>query len=393
MLSHMYPSAINPTAGIFVHEQVKALRALGHDVRVVSPKPVAPPLLPRWRTHREVPGTGTVEDVPVLYPRKLSLPGARLGVRNADAFLWAVRRPLRRVHERWPFDVIHAQMLVPDGWAAVRVGRELGVPVVATAHRADVIDLPARGPGYARQVREAVEGIDGIATVSRAIRAATEAAGTPRRPVEVIPNGANTAVFFPRDRAESRRRIGVPEDVPLLSYVGKLVPRKGVDVLVEAMGLLAGRPGGAPHLVLAGIGEMREPLEARVAELGLGDRVRFVGKILHDELPWYMCAADAFVLPSYSEGLPTVACEALNCGIPMVATAVDGTPEIVRDGETGLLVPAGDARALADALGRILGDDALRAGLAARAREVGVAEFTWQANARRTAALYAEVVA
>jgi glycosyltransferase involved in cell wall biosynthesis len=208
----------------------------------------------------------------------------------------------------------------------------------------------------------------------------------------VIPNGANTSVFFPRDRGEARRRIGVPEDVRLLTYVGKLVPRKGVDVLIEAMGLLAARPGGAPHLVLAGIGEMREGLEARAAALGLGDRVRFVGKILHDELPWYMCAGDVFVLPSYSEGLPTVACEALNCGVPMVATAVDGTPEIVRDGETGLLVPAGDAGALADALGRILGDDDLRARLAVRAREVGATEFTWDANARRTAELYAEVV-
>lgn len=392
MLSHMYPSAINPTAGIFVHEQVRALRALGHDVRVASPTGIAPPLLPRWSAHRDVPGSDVVDGVPVLYPRKLTLPGSRLGTRNADAMFWAIRGPLTRIRGRWPFDVIHAQMLVPDGWAAARLGRRLGVPVLATAHRADVIDLPARGPAYARQVREAVEGIDQIATVSRAIRAATEAAGTPVRPVQVIPNGADTAVFFPRDRAEARRRLDVPADVPVVTYVGKLVPRKGVDVLVEALGLLAGRPAGAPLVLAAGIGEMRETLEARLAELGLSDRVRFVGKIPHDELPWYMCAGDVFVLPSYSEGLPTVACEALNCGVPMVATAVDGTPEIVRHEETGLLVPAGDATALADALERILGDHVLRARLAARAHEVGVSEFTWDANARRTAALYAELV-
>jgi 2-deoxystreptamine N-acetyl-D-glucosaminyltransferase/2-deoxystreptamine glucosyltransferase len=105
-----------------------------------------------------------------------------------------------------------------------------------------------------------------------------------------------------------------------------------------------------------------------------------------------MAAADVFVLPSHSEGLPTVCCEALNCGLPVVATAVDGTPEIVRDGETGLLVPPGDAAALAGALARILGDDDERARLARRALEVGRAEFTWAANARRTAEIYRELL-
>jgi glycosyltransferase involved in cell wall biosynthesis len=383
MLSHMYPSPVNPTAGIFVHEQVRALRDLGHDVRVVSPTGWAPPLVPSYRAHRAVPGVDLVDGVPVLYPRKVTLPGGRLGAWNARSMRWALDRPLRRVHERWPFDVVHAQMLVPDGWAAARVAAGLGVPVLATAHRADVLDLPARSAALAAQVREAVESADRITTVSRAIREATLAAGTPRRPVEVVPNGADTSVFHPRDRAEARRRMGLPEDGAVVTYVGKLVPRKGVDHLVEAMGLLARRPG---------VGEMRESLGARAAELGVSDRIRFAGKLPHEEVAWAMAAGDVFVLPSHSEGLPTVCCEALNCGLPVVATAVDGTPEIVRDGETGLLVPPGDAPALADALGRVLGDDALRARLAARALEVGLAEYTWAANARRTAELYEDLL-
>lgn len=393
MLSHMYPSPVNPTAGIFVHEQVQALRRLGHDVRVVSPKGWAPPLLRRWRPYRDVPGVDHVEGVPVLYPRKLTLPGARLGPRNADAMLWAIRRPLGRIRTRWPFDVIHAHMLVPDGWAAAAVGAELDVPVLATTHRADVLDLPGRSDAQRAQVVQAVEAVDQITAVSAAIRDAAEALGSPRRQAQVVPNGADTSVFVARDTREARRRLGLPEDERIVSYVGKLVPRKGVDTLIEAMGRLATRPAGAPLLVAAGIGELRPDLERRAKELGVADRVRFVGKVPHDEVAWWMAAGDVFVLPSLSEGLPTVICEAMNCARPVVATAVDGTPEIVRDGETGLLVPPTDPDALAVALARVLEDPALAARMSARAHELGLSVYTWDANAARHVELYEELLA
>lgn len=393
MLSHMYPSPVNPTAGIFVHEQVKALRDLGHDVRVVSPKGWAPPLLPRWRAYRRVPGTDRIDGIPVLYPKKLTLPGARLGPYNAEAMLLAIRRSLTRIHGRWPFEVIHAHMLVPDGWAAARVGRELGVPVVATGHRADVLDVPLRGESSRRQVAQAIATIDQIVTVSASIGAATDAVGTPRRPVRVVPNGADTSVFHPRDRTEMRRRLGLPQGERIISFVGKLEPRKGVDHLVEAMGLLAERPARTPLLVAVGIGPMRQGLEARAAALGIADRIRFVGKVPHDDVALWMAAGDVFVLPSLSEGLPTVVCEAMNVGLPVVATAVDGTPEIVRDGETGLLVAPRDPVALANALARVIENPDVAATMAARALAIGRAEYTWAANAAEMSVIYSELVA
>lgn len=392
MLSHMYPSPVNPTAGIFVHEQVQALQRRGHDVRVVSPKGWAPPLLPRWEAYRRVPGSDEIEGVKVLYPRKLTLPGARLGPWNSDAMLWSIRRPLARVHRRWPFDVIHAHMVVPDGWAAAAVGAELNVPVVATGHRADVLDVPARGPRDAARVGEAMEAIDQVVTVSAAIGQAAESLGRPRRPVKVIPNGADAEVFRPRDPQEARIRLGLPVDEQIISFVGKLVPRKGVDTLIEAMGLLAAREAPTPFLAMAGIGEMQEQLVARAEELGIADRVHFEGKIPHDEVAWWMAAGDLFVLPSLSEGLPTVVCEAMACARPVVATAVDGTPEIVRDGETGFLVPPRDAEALAAALARVLDDPALAAGMRERALAISGETYTWDANAAAYIEIYEELV-
>lgn len=392
MISHMYPSPVNPTGGIFVHEQVKALRDRGHEVRVVSPKGWAPPGLSRWSSYRDVVAEDQLDGVAVHYPRKLTLPGGRLGHRNADAFLVGIRRTVRRIHAGWPIDVIHAHMMVPDGWVAARMGHELGVPAVGTAHRADVLDVPAQGAKARMRVAEAIQTLDAVVTVSRAIGDAADAIARPRRPITVVPNGADAQVFMPRDAAEARRRLGIAEQGPVIAYVGKLVPRKGVDTLVEAMGILAARAAGAPRLVMAGIGGLREPLERRAAELGVADRITWLGKVPHDDVGWVMSAGDVFVLPSLSEGLPTVVCEAMACGLPVVATAVDGTPEIVDDPATGLLVQPHDAGGLAAALARVLDDPPLAAAMGAEALRRSEAEYTWAANARRMEQVYDAVM-
>ena len=393
MLSHMYPSPVNPTGGIFVHEQVKALRARGHDVRVVSPKAWGPPFVPQYAAYRRIPGADTVEGVPVLYPKRIALPGNRLGRHDAHAMLAAIALPIRAAHKRWPFDLIHAQMVAPDGWAAARVAHALGVPAVATAHRADVLDLPDRSPAIRAVVADAVASLDAVVAVSRKMADAAERLAVPRRPVEVVPNGADRAIFFPRAFEEARARLGLPQDEKIVSYVGKLVPRKGVDTLIEAMGILAERDTPAPLLVVAGIGELRESMEARAAELGIGARVHFLGKLPHDDVPLAIAAGNVFVLPSLSEGLPTVVCEAMSCGRPVVATAVDGTPEIVRDGETGFLVPPKDPAALAAALARVLDDPALAARMSYRADVIAAERYTWDANARDMERIYSELLA
>jgi len=387
VLSHLYPSPADPTAGTFVHEQVSALIELGHDVRVVSPKGFAPPLLKRWARYRDVPGGDRVEGVPVLYPRKVTLPGGRLGHWNGESMRIAIAGPLARIRTRWQFDVIHAHMLVPDGWAAARVGARLGVPVLATAHRADVLDVPARGGAQRTQVEQAVATVDQVVAVSQAMKAACDRLATPKRPVAVIPNGADTRVFFPRDRREARQRLGLPQDERIVTFVGVLTPRKGIDTLIESIGILA-RSANAPLLTIGGIGELRDALETRARELGVLERIRFVGKVAHHEVAWWMAAGDVFCLPSLSEGLPTVVCEAMACGRAVVATAVDGTPEIVDDGATGLLVPPRDAQSLATALTRVLHDDALRQRFEHEAVTRARATYTWAANAKAHVGLY-----
>jgi glycosyltransferase involved in cell wall biosynthesis len=185
--------------------------------------------------------------------------------------------------------------------------------------------------------------------------------GVGRERVAVVPNPAPPLPELPAAE-EVRARLGVGPDERVLVSAGRLNAQKAVEVALDALA----RVDGAT-LVLAGDGERREALVARAGELGLDGRVRFLGALPREEVLALLRAADAVVLSSAWENFPHVLVEALAVGTPVVATDVGGVAEIVEDGGNGLLVPAGDPDALAGALRRLLGDDALRARLRAAA--------------------------
>jgi glycosyltransferase involved in cell wall biosynthesis len=176
--------------------------------------------------------------------------------------------------------------------------------------------------------------------------------------LSVLPNPAPPISALP-ERAQLRRELDLDGDV--LVFAGRLGPQKAVGTLLEAL-----RDLPAVTLVVAGDGPERSALEGRASELGLGGRVRFLGSVPRETVLQLFRAADASVLPSAWENFPHTVVEALAVGCPVIATAVGGVPEVVVDGENGLLVPAGDDRALAAAIARFF-SDGLRSRLAAAA--------------------------
>ncbi len=233
-------------------------------------------------------------------------------------------------------------------------------------------------------------------------------------PVRTLHNGADTDLFRPQPerRQELRHRWGVGEG-PLLLYVGTIAPEKGVDVLVSAFARLCRRLP-SPRLVIVGAParyfQVRAPkgrkaraalrrrqrgyaAEVRRLAAPLGDRVVFAGPRSHAELPDWYGAADLLVMPSTGEEpFPLPVLEAMACGLAVVATRRGGLPEVVRDGESGRLVPAHDAAAMADALEELCRRSRLRAALGRRGRELVRERFTWEAQARRLAGYYRQLV-
>ena len=200
------------------------------------------------------------------------------------------------------------------------------------------------------------------------------------------------------------RRLGVdtglyqlteprPEPRPFtLLSAGRLDPVKGFPVLLEAMALLC-RRGLEVQLRVAGGGGMMDWLERRRRELGIpDDRVIFEGWKSGDEMPALYARADAFVLASFAEGIPVVLMEAMARGVPCIATAVHGTPELVVHRETGLLVAPGNAEALADAVVQLIEDRELRLRLATAGRRMVLERYELSENTRALAELFEQLL-
>jgi D-inositol-3-phosphate glycosyltransferase len=215
-------------------------------------------------------------------------------------------------------------------------------------------------------------------------------------PTTVIPGGVDLELFRPHPRLEARAALGLPSDPRILLFVGRIQRLKGLEILLRAFALL--KELDARVLVVGGqpstVHESREisRLQHLATRLGVADRVTFSGAVPHERLPLYFAAADVTVMPSSYESFGLVAVESLASGTPVVATRVGGLTSIVRDGETGFLVPWRDPALFAERLQVLLSDARLRAQLASRARP-SVERYGWQHIADAHLALYDEVLA
>lgn len=211
--------------------------------------------------------------------------------------------------------------------------------------------------------------VDKVVTVCRAnVPYLVENQSVPREKVAVIHN-ALAREYGTKVRGsgeEVRRDHGIPLDRPVIAFVGNLISYKGLSQVAEVLSNLPDVPW---HLVVAGDGSDRGPAEAILRKANRADRATFLGSVPAETVEKVLGACDVLTLPSALEGMPYVILEAMACSLPVVATRVFGIPEMVVDGETGLLIELGDSRALGAALAKVLTDPALRGEMGRRARE------------------------
>lgn len=345
VVTDYFPTSVQPWAG---HSAYQTLLELAQEctVEVFYPESVYPAFLtPGSRTFASLDRTYAVPGIPTHY-----LPFYAIPYLSRPLNGWLAYRAVRAKVEAFQPDVVLSYIAYPDGFAAVRVAKALGVPAVITAIGSDLNRIP--GALVKLLTQRALRKAAAVITVSHDLLRTARRLGASEDTSFAVLNGCDTAKFRPRERAAARKLLDIPQQQEVVLYVGRLDLRKGLVELIEALATLRHQRPGV-HLYIVGEGADRVHLNEVVARCDASADITFVPSCTTDRVATWMAAADLVTLPSYKEGCPNVVLEALASGRPVVATRVGGIPELIDD-RSGRLVPAHDVPALTQGLNEVL---------------------------------------
>jgi glycosyltransferase involved in cell wall biosynthesis len=345
VVTRYFPSSAEPWQGRSAYQTLRLI-AREADVRVFYPNASYPSLLkPRSRSYQKLDSSYSPPDMKVNYYDYPALPMVSRPFNG-----WLAARVLLPHVRRFAPDLIFSCFLYPDGYAALKIGKALSVPVVTQSIGSDINRIG--DPISALHTRTVLREADFLVTVSDDLRKKAVAMGAPAEKSRAVVNGCDLTVFHVMDRLEARQKLRIDPAAEAVVYIGRMDVKKGLRELVEASASLhSERPN--LHVYLVGEGPDRPLIESAIQGNNAAGYIHVLPACAFDDVAVWMAAADLVTLPSYMEGCPNVVLEALACGRPVVATNVGGIPEIMSD-KCGRLVPPREPLALAQALAFVL---------------------------------------
>ena len=377
LVTHFFPPHIGGIEKV-ADEQCRRLVKLGYQVSVLTSKTSK-------QSEPRAEGIKVFSYSILNLAERVGVPYPVLSFKAYKNFVEAIKK----------CDIVHAHgHAYMSSYIACKVAQKYKKPFILTQHNT-FIDYQS----WLNMVehvndwtvgRVVLKGSDRVITVSRKTMEYVLKLGADMSKTSVMHNGVDTTFFHPMNRKENRGKLGLPKNKTLILTIRRLVYKNGLDTFIESASLLT---RDYPYLlfIVIGKGPNRTLIEKRVRELGIGDNVRLAGFVPEKLLPLYYNAADYFVIPSSSgEGLPLVLLEAMACGLPVIATTVGGTPEIIKDMKNGVLVPPRNPEALAETISKFLLNKEMGLAIGEEARKTVEDKFTWEENVRRLQNVYDE---
>jgi len=371
-LSPFFPSRQNEVNGCFIAEPIAQLQQFGVESSVIAVSPL-------YRPQKQTSASAAAEWV--RYPQ---VPGI-VGLSSAGKLLYArLLGTVRKLHRRKPIDVIHAHGALPCGGASALLARRLGIPFVVTLHGLDVFNTCFHGGVAAHWRRQASTAVyrdaRTVICISERVQQILRDGMAAGVRSAVVYNGTDTELFSPGSLAH------VPPEKEIL-MVGNLIESKGQELVLRALARMGIRFLSLRCQII-GEGPDRVRLEALASELGIGPRVRFLGRQGRAAVADALRACSVFALPSRNEGLGCVYLEAMACGKPVIACRGQGIEEIIEHGKNGWLIPVGGLEELAQGLATLLESTGVSSRMGIAARETILNGLTLSDQAQRLASIY-----
>lgn len=382
-----HPDAVNPYIGLFNHRIVRSLWDAGLSVDVVSPRPFAPPVGPKSE-YAAVPESEDWGEYKVHHPRFWYLLPKRLFYGQAgDSFATRVPRYVEDTLE--VPDVVQACHIYLDGYGMLPYCRKHDLPLFVISHGHFMNDYESLPRGVQSRVDETLEACTKVLCVSEALADAA-ATHVSDRKVETVPLGASPDRYPVGREQQLREELDIDPDATVALFVGEFCERKGIPELVDVLPDLS-LPDSEFVFVGHG-GRMRWDLQEALIESQFTGRHVYTG-ITSMALRRWLTVADLLVLPSRSEGRPTVIYEAMAAETAVLGTDIGGVTEQVTDGETGTIIPPETPHRLADALTTLLQEPDRLNQMGQRGKDRLVEQgWTWTAYAERVRSLYRDAL-
>ena len=397
ILTSSFPRSEEDPAGSFVYQLASSLANKGLDIKVLCPHD-------QGIAYREFRGKLTITRFPYFYPTQYqrlcygngilpNLKKSMLAKCQLPFFIMAqILYGLNFVNKN-RIDIIHAHWSLPQGLTGIICKRISKIPCVITLHGSDVHGL--RYPGL-RWLNSAVINHSDVCTANSRETARMAQHFSMKQDIVVVPMGVNPR-FWSAGRDRHLQKPPSRIEAPRILYAGRLIDLKGVDYLIQALpAVLKAFPD--TQLLVVGSGPMKDALINLSTRLNLTDKVIFIDTVSQEKLLDYYLSASLFVLPSIvnekglTEGLGVVLLEAMACGIPVVGSNVGGIPDIIKDGETGLLARQKEPDSLAQKITRIFSDASLRHKLVKNAYKMVEKRFLWDGISEKFIEIYRGVL-
>lgn len=396
VISQMFPNHADPTDGIFIYNQLKHLRNANCSIRVITPIPHSPFFLwmrPRWREYAMIAQKEDMGGILVHHPRYIRLPGKWFHGISCYTRYYGISALINSMMKDFQPHVLQAYTATPSGYVGLLIKKRHNIPLACSCRGGDINTSPAYNKQTFRLTKSVLSQADQVTTVSAALKIAAETIARPRKDIKVIYNGCNTEAFTTNKEARMRirQKIGISLEQKVIMFIGHLYRAKGVLELAHAFVKLHSKHPDS-WLVFVGKGPAFNTITEIATSNSLLARFFFAGQMKHEEIPDWLNAADIFVLPTYAEGLPNVVLEAMSCRLPIVATKVGGIPEVVADGNSGILIEPMNINQLVTAIDQLLSSNYLRENMGMRGRKIVKEKFSWRGSSSALRAVYEELI-